>query len=86
MQRGGNTLSVNTLLVPVFQIIFFLHKTPGSFGAQEGVWGEGVGAQKECALKWKEIVLESRAEIPFCLSQCCFRDNPHFQDFTRNIN
>lgn len=41
--EGGNTLSVNTLLVPVFQIIFFLHKTPGSFGAQEGVWGGGQG-------------------------------------------
>lgn len=44
----GNTLSANTLLVPVFQIIFFLHKTPGSFGAQEGVLGGGRGTERVC--------------------------------------
>lgn len=46
--------------------------------------GRGQGHRKG-ALKWKEIALESRVDIPACLSQCCFRDNPDFKDFTRNI-
>ena len=46
---------------------------------------EGRGIEREWFKAERKFFLESRGDIPVCLSQYCFRNNPDFKDFTRNI-
>lgn len=60
---------------------------PGEIPEQEQVLNtDERGSKKQNKVpKRKEIVFESRGEIPACLSQYCCRDNSDFKDLTKCI-